>query len=88
MAVGLLSATAIERMAVVSGMTVMPNPRIAGVAFTGVHGYTTVAAMGKALELDGGKRVLRKQQGGRTHKSDDQDFHKFPYASVRVSVQQ
>ena len=59
----LLSATAIERMAVVSGVTVVPNARIAGVALTGLHGYKAIAAMGKALELDGGKRVLPKQAG-------------------------
>jgi hypothetical protein len=47
-------------MAVISGMTVVPNTRIAGVAFTGVNGYKAFAAMGKALELDGGERVLRK----------------------------
>jgi hypothetical protein len=73
-------------MAVVSGMTVMPNARIAGVAFTGVHGYKAIAAMGKALELDGGKRVLRKQQGGRAHKNGEPEFHTFPHASVCLSV--
>jgi hypothetical protein len=56
----LLSATAIERMAVVSGVTVVPNARIAGVAFTGMHGYKALAAMGKTLELDGGNCILRK----------------------------
>ena len=44
-------------------MTVVPNARIAGVALTGLHGYKAIAAMGKALELDGGKRVLPKQAG-------------------------
>jgi len=78
----LLSATAIERMAVVSGVTVVPNARIAGVALTGLHGYKAVAAMGKTLELDGGKRVLRKQEGGRAHKSDEPLFHTFPHASA------
>jgi hypothetical protein len=58
----LLSATAIERMAVVSGVTVVPNARIAGVALTGMHGYKALAAMGKTLELDGGNRILRKQE--------------------------
>jgi hypothetical protein len=69
-------------------MTIMPNARIAGVAFTGVHGHKAIAAMGKAFELDGGKGVLRKQQGGGAYKSDEPDFHKFPHASVRTSVQQ
>jgi hypothetical protein len=63
-------------------MTVVPNTRIAGVAFTGVHGYKAVAAMGKTLELGGGKRVLRKQECGRAHKSDEQSLHTFPHASV------
>ena len=65
-------------MAVVSGVTVVPNARIAGVALTGLHGYKPVAAMGKALEHDGGKRVLRKQEGGRAHKSDEPLFHISP----------
>ena len=59
-------------MAVVSGVTVVPNTRIVGVALTGLYGYKAVAAMGKTLELDGGKRVLREQEGGRAHKSDKQ----------------
>jgi hypothetical protein len=48
-------------MAVISGVTVVPNARIVRVALTGLYGYKAVAAMGKTLELDGGKRVLRKQ---------------------------
>jgi hypothetical protein len=56
----LLSATAIERTAVVPGVTVVPNARIAGVALTGMHGYKALAAMGEALELDGGNCILRK----------------------------
>ena len=63
-------------MAVVSGVTVVPSARIAGVALTGLHGYKAVAAVGKTLELDGGKRVLRKQERGREHKSDEPLFHK------------
>jgi hypothetical protein len=47
-------------MAIVSGVTVVPNARIAGVALTGLHSYKAIAAMGKTLELDGCKRVLRK----------------------------
>jgi hypothetical protein len=69
-------------MAVVSGVTVVPNARIAGVALTGVHGYKAIAAMGKTLELDGGKRVLRRQEGGRAHQSDEPLFHTFPHASM------
>jgi hypothetical protein len=57
-------------MAVVSGVTVVPNARIAGVALTGLHGYKAIAAMGKALELDGGKCVLGGQEGRRAHQSD------------------
>jgi len=64
-------------VAVVSGVTVVPNARIAGVALTGLHGYKAVAAMGKALELDGGNRVLRKQEGGRAHKSNQPLCHTF-----------
>src|SRR5215472_2407890 len=60
----LLSATAIERMAVITGVT-----------FTGMHGYKTLAAMGKTLEHDGSNRILRKQEGGRAHKTDKQLFH-------------
>jgi hypothetical protein len=76
----LLSATAVERMAVVSGVAVVPNARIAGVALTGLHRYKAVAAMGKTLELDGGKRVLRKQEVGRAHNSDEPPFHTFLHA--------
>jgi hypothetical protein len=44
--------------------------------------------MGKTLELNGGKRVLREQDGGRTHKSDEPLFHEiFPNASMRRIVQ-
>ena len=78
----LLSATAIKRMAVVSGVTVVPNARIAGVALTDLHGYKAVAAMGKTLELDGGKPVLREHEGGRAHKTDEPLFHTFPHASA------
>lgn len=60
-------------------MTVVPNARIAGVTLTGVHRYKAVAAMGKTLELDGGDRVLCKQRGGDTHKSDEPHFHTFPH---------
>ena len=74
-------------MTVVSGVTVVPNARSAGVALTGLHGYKAVAAMGKALELDRGKRVLRKQKGGRAHKSDEQLFHSFPHALKQRIVQ-
>ena len=77
----LLSATTIERMAVISGVTVMPNARIAGVALTGFLGYKTVAAMGEALELDCGKRVLRRQESGCAHKNDEPLFHIIPHAS-------
>jgi hypothetical protein len=72
-------------MAVVSSVTVVPNARIDGVALTGLHGYKAVAAMGKTLELDGSKRVLRKQEGGR--KSDEPLFHAFPHASMGPIVQ-
>jgi hypothetical protein len=46
--------------------------------------------MGKTLELDGGKRVLRKQEGGRAHKGDEPLFHEiFPMpqcASPRMNL--
>ena len=74
-------------MAVVSGVTVVPNARIAGVALTGLYGYKAVAAMSKALELDGGKRVLRRQEGGRAHKSEKPLFHTFPHALIQRIVQ-
>jgi len=83
----LLSATAIERMAVVSSVTVVPNARVSGVALTGLHGYKAVVAMRKTLEHDGSKRVLRKQEGGRAHKSDEPLFHTFPHASMERIVQ-
>ena len=73
-------------MAVVSGVTVVPNARIASVALTGLHVYKALAAMGKTLELDGGKRVLRKQEGGCAHKSDAPLFHTLPHASMRRIV--
>jgi hypothetical protein len=59
------------------------NMRIAGVALTGLHGDGAVAAMGKTLELESGKRVLRGQEHGRAHKSDEPLFHNNPHASVR-----
>jgi hypothetical protein len=65
-------------MAVVSGMTVVPNARIVGVALTGLHSYKAVVAMGKTLELDGSKRVLREQKRGRVNKSEQPLFHTFP----------
>jgi hypothetical protein len=55
------------------------NARIAGVALTGLHGDKAVAAMGKTLEREGGKRVLRKQERGRAHKSDEPLFHTIPH---------
>jgi hypothetical protein len=58
----LLSATAIRLMAVVSGAAKVPDARIAGVALT-VQGDKARAAMIKTLELDGGKCVLRQQEG-------------------------
>jgi hypothetical protein len=64
-------------------VTVMPDARIACVAFTSVHGHRAVAAMGKTLELDGGKRVLCKQEGGRAHKSDEPLFHTIPHNSSK-----
>jgi hypothetical protein len=67
-------------MAIISGVTVVPNARIAGVALTGLRGYKTVGAVCKALELDGGKRVLCKQEGGRARKSEEPLFHTFPNA--------
>jgi hypothetical protein len=71
-------------MAVVSGVTVVPNARIAGVAFTGMHGYKTLAAMGKTLEHDGGNRILCKQEGGRAHKTDKQLFHTCSHVSMKA----
>ena len=76
----LLSATAIERVAVVSGVAVVPNARIAGVALTGFYGYKAVPAMGEALELDGRERALHQQEIGCAHKSDEPLFHTFPNA--------
>ena len=66
-------------MAVVSGVTVVPNARITGVTLTSMHGYKALAAMGKTLELDGSKCALRKQEGGRADKSDEPYFHTFPH---------
>jgi len=74
-------------MAIVSCVTVVPNARIAGVALTGLHGYKAIATMGKPLESDGGERVLRKQNGGRAHKSEEPLFHTFPNALMRRTVQ-
>jgi len=68
----------------------VPNARIAGVALTGLHGYKAVVAMGKTLELDGGKRVLRNQEGRRANKGHEPLFHEiFPmpqYASLRIDL--
>jgi hypothetical protein len=58
-------------------VTVVPNARIAGVALTGLHVNKALAAMGKTLELDSGKRVLCKEEGGRAHKTDAPLFHTF-----------
>ena len=79
----LLSATAIERMAVVTGVTVVPNARMAGVALTGLDGYKAVGAMSKTLKHDGSTCILRKQKGGRANKHDEPLFHTFPRASTR-----
>ena len=49
-------------MAVVSGAAKVPDARIAGVALT-VQSDKALAAMTKTLELDGGKCVLRQQEG-------------------------
>lgn len=49
-------------MAVVSGAAEVPDARIVGVALT-VQGDKALAAMIKTLELDGGKCVLRQQEG-------------------------
>jgi hypothetical protein len=68
-------------MAVISGVTVVPNARIAGVALTGLHGDEAVAAVRKTLEYDGGARVLRKQKNGRGHKSQEALFHRFSHVS-------
>jgi hypothetical protein len=68
-------------MAVISGVTVVPNARIAGVALTGLHGDEAVAAVRKTLEHDGGTRVLRKQKDGRGHKSQEALFHTFSHIS-------
>jgi hypothetical protein len=62
-------------MAVVSGVTKVPHARIASVALTGLHGDKAIAAMGKTLELDGGKAFC---EGGRAHKSDEPRFHNIP----------
>ena len=75
-------------MAVVSRVTVVPNARIAGVALTGLHGYKALAAMGKTLEHHGGERVLRKHEGGRTHKSKAPLFHTVFPCLKRHIVQQ
>jgi hypothetical protein len=81
----LLSATAIQRMAIVSYATEVPDPRIAGVALA-VHSDKALAAMIQTLELDDGMRVLRQQEGGRAHKSDDPPFHAFPHAWIGLLV--
>jgi hypothetical protein len=52
-----------------------------------MHGYKALAAMGKTLELDGGIRILRKQEGGRAHKTDKQFFHTFSHVLMRRIVQ-
>jgi hypothetical protein len=70
-------------MAVGSGVTVVPNAGIACVAFTGLHGDKTVDAMGKTLELEGGKRVLPNQERGRAYKDEKPLLHNILHASVR-----
>jgi len=51
------------------------------VALTGLDCYKAVVAMRKTLKHDVSKRVLRKQEGGRAHKSDEPLFHEiFPKA--------
>ena len=74
-------------MAVISSVAVVPRTRIAGVALTGLHGYKAVAAMGKTLERDSGKRVVRKQDGGRAYQGGEPLLHIFPNALMRRIVQ-
>jgi hypothetical protein len=68
-------------MAVISGVTVMPNARIAGMALAGLHSDEAVAAVRKTFEHDGGTRVLGKQKDGRGHKSQEPLFHRFSHIS-------
>jgi hypothetical protein len=49
-------------MAVVSGVTEVPDARIDREALTDLLGDKTVAAMSKTFELDSGQRVLRQQE--------------------------
>ena len=60
----------------------------AGVALTGLHSYKAVAAMGKSLELDGGKRVLRKQKGETAQEGNEPLFHEiFPMLNAANCIE-
>jgi hypothetical protein len=71
----LLMAGAIIRVAVLAGMTEVPVARIAGVAFAGLGRHQSFATMRKALELDGGERIVHHHHGRDAHESYEQRLH-------------
>ena len=52
-------AGAIIRVAVLAGVTKVPVPRIAGMAFTSFNRHQPFATVRKAFELDSGERIVR-----------------------------
>ena len=62
-------------MAVFTGVAKVPDARIRGVALARLDRDEPFAAAGKALELDGGKRVLRQQAAERQSKNDKSCLH-------------
>ena len=53
----LLVAAAVERVAIFTSVAKVPDARIAGVAFAGLHSHQPFATVRKPLELDGGKCI-------------------------------
>jgi hypothetical protein len=75
-------AGAVKRVAIFAGMTKVPMPRGAGMAFTGFDRHQPFRAMCEALELNGGKRVGRGQKDGACA---HEDFHFHRRSSPLVS---
>jgi hypothetical protein len=77
----LLAATAVERMAIFASVAKVPDARIRGMALARLDRDEPFAAADKALELDGGKRVLRQhgaehqKTAERQSKNDVSLFH-------------
>lgn len=71
----LFVAGAVEGVAIFTRVAKVPDARIGGMALAGLDRDESVATAGKALELDGSKRVLRQQATERQSKSNQTRLH-------------